>query len=279
MTICIAGICRQDDGYSFVLCADFQGTRGNYIKAEDTHKVWHFHGRRGAIMFAGDADVGAEFFRRFQAAAQEFEKIEKPEEMGDFDVRVGEYLAKVRSLVSSFIKERADDKLRRIYGVDLQEFYSPSASSRFSTRLYDEIAEAIKNTDLGAEFLIAYAGDEEPLLIRIEQSGYVALENGAYTAIGSGEPLAMAVFSQIDESMGYGATLHQCLTWVYQAKLFAENNPFVGGTTAIWVISQNGDDYTISDEAWEILEETDGVKLASVSPKWASVKEILKSTP
>jgi hypothetical protein len=49
--------------------------------------------------------------------------------------------------------------------------------------------------------------------------------------------------------------------------------------TAIWVISQDGDDYTISDEAWEILEETPGVTLAPVSPKWKTTGEILKSTP
>jgi hypothetical protein len=145
MTICIAGICRHEAVFAFVLCADFQGTRGDYIKAEDTHKVWHFHGRRGAIMFAGDAAVGAEFFREFQSIAAEFEKIEKPDEMGDFDIRVGEYLAKVRGLTSSFIKERINDTLNRTYGISLQDFYSPSGSSRFSPKLYDEIAETVKS--------------------------------------------------------------------------------------------------------------------------------------
>ena len=69
------------------------------------------------------------------------------------------------------------------------------------------------------------------------------------------------------------------LDWVYQAKKFAQNNPFVGDMTAFWVISQDGDDYTLSDEAWSILEETQGVALSPISPKWENVKDILKSTP
>jgi len=277
MTICIAGLCKHGKGYAFVLCSDFQGTRGDYIKADDTHKVWHFHGRRGAIMFAGDADAGAEFFRRFQAVALEFEKIEKPDDEGHFDVRVGEYLAKVRELTVTFKKERADHAISRIYGATLNEFHSRDAPTRFSSKLYDDIADTIKKTDLGAEFLIAYAADEEPLLIRIEQSGYVALENSHYVAIGSGEPLAMAVFCQIDQDTSQ--TLPECLTWVYQAKKFAENNPYVGELTALWVISQDGDDYTVTDEAWQVLEQTPGVTLATISSGWDAVKEILKSTP
>ena len=264
MTVCLAGICDHKDGYAFVLCSDFQGTRGDYIKAEDTHKVWHFHGRRGAIMFAGDTDAGAEFFRRFQTIALEFEKIEKPHEMGDFDIRVGNYLKKVRELTTSFKKERASDKIGRIYGIDLDDFYSVSAPKRFSPKLYDEIAETIKSIDLGAEFLIAYADDEEPLLIRVEQNGHVALENGRYIAIGSGWPLAMAVFSQIDQNKTQSLT--ECLTWVFQAKKYAENNPFVGATTALWVISQDGDDYILTNSSSDILRKPPVLLLRQSAP-------------
>jgi hypothetical protein len=133
MTICIAATCKHEGKPVMVLCADYQGTRGDYIKADDTYKLWHFREGGGAILFAGDIDVGKEFVRRFTAVTREFAKIKKTKGDGDMDLRVGLYLAKVRALVREFIKERTAHLIATKYGIDLGAFYSPNAPSTFLT--------------------------------------------------------------------------------------------------------------------------------------------------
>jgi hypothetical protein len=116
--------------------------------------------------------------------------------------------------------------------------------------------------------LVVYFDLDEALFIRIEQNGYVFIDDDDYVAIGSGEPLAAAIFSQIKEEV---QTLPECLTWVYQAKLAAKNNPFVGDKTVMWVLLGDNRELIPSDEAWEILEQTPGISLASVNPKLAEL--------
>lgn len=267
MTICIAASCKHNGQHAIVLCADYQGTRGDCIKADDTYKFWHFHHGHGAIGFAGDVDSGAEFSRRFTAVAREFHNLEKTKDDGDMDLRIGKYLAMVRELVTEFKKERIDFAVRNRFGISLQEFYALDLAQRDP-----EILSTIKSVDMGAEFLIAYIDDEEPLLIRIDQSGYVLIEDSKYAAIGSAEPLATAIFSQIEEEV---LALPECLTWTYQAKLAAQNNPYVGEKTVIWILLADGREFMLSDEAWEILRKTPGIWLAHVNPALAELKDRL----
>jgi len=151
MTICIAAICQHKGHTAIVLCADYRSTRGDYIKADDTHKIWHF-GKGGAILFAGDVDPGWEFCGRFSSLVfREFNAIKKPK--GDEDLRIGEYLAKARELARKFKRDRANHVLGTMFGIGLDEFYSKC--STFSPQRSDDIFAVIKNTDLGAEFLVA----------------------------------------------------------------------------------------------------------------------------
>jgi 20S proteasome alpha/beta subunit len=259
MTICIAAHCKHDGRYAIVLCADYQGTRGDYIKADDTYKLWHFHRGHGAIGFAGDVDCGTEFAMRFTAVARQFHELEKTRDDGDMDLRIGRYLGMVRDLAAEFKKERIDFAIRSRFGIGLNEYYALDVAKRDPG-----ILNTINSVEMGAEFLIAYLDDQEPLFIRIEQSGYVMIDDGEYVAIGSGEPLATAIFSQIEEEV---QTLPECLTWVYQAKLAAENNPYVGKKTVIWILLEDGRELLPSEEAWQILEATPGISLAPVDPQ------------
>lgn len=265
MTICIAAHCKHNGQYAVVLCADYQGTRGDYIKAEDTYKFWHFHHGHGAIGFAGDVDCGAEFSRRFTAVAKRFQALEKTKDDGDMDLRVGKYLAMVRGEVAEFKKERIEFAVQNRFGVSLKDFYALD-----STKRAPEILKTITSTSMGAEFLIAYIDDEEPLFIRIDQTGYVLIEDNEYMAIGSGEPLATAIFSQIKEE---AQTLPECLTWVYQAKLAAENNPYVGKRTVLWILLADGREVVPTEATWEILEKTPGISLAPIDPKLTEIKD------
>lgn len=259
MTICIVATCKHEGKEAVVICADYQGTRGDYIKADDTYKLWHFHEGCGAIGWAGDADCGPEFARRFTAAAREFRALEKTTGAGDMDLRVGQYLAIVRKLVGEFKRERIDHAVRTKFGMSLEEYYALDAARR-----EPGILDLIQSINLGAEFLIVYFDTDEPLFFRIEQGGDVYIADDDYVAIGSGEPLAAAIFSQIKEDV---QTLPECLTWVYQAKLAAENNPFVGKKTTIWILLGDKKEFQPSEKAWEILEETPGIVLAKVNPK------------
>jgi hypothetical protein len=62
------------------------------------------------------------------------------------------------------------------------------------------------------------------------------------------------------------------LTWVYQAKLAAQNNPYVGDQTVIWILLEDGREFIPSDAAWEILFETPGITLAPINPALANLK-------
>jgi ATP-dependent protease HslVU (ClpYQ) peptidase subunit len=258
MTICIAGVCEFAGKRGIIMCADYQGTRGDYIKAEDIYKLWHFHGGKGIIGFAGDIASGKEFVRRLTVATRAFGEIEKTPGDGDLDLRIGEYLAIVRKVARDFKADRADHHVSVRYGIALNDFYSSGAHERFPSHRYDEIFNAIKAVNLGAEFLIAYVGDEEPILIRVDEEGYVSIEDGYYVAIGSGEPLAMAVLYQIDGDDAKPAA--DCLTWLYQAKLASERNPYVGGATTFWAIFPegaitDGEEFLVSTAAWNALQQ------------------------
>lgn len=62
MSIGIAAVCRHEEGFAIVLCADWQGTRGEFIKADDTYKIRTFP--NAGLLIAGDVDAGAEFAAR-----------------------------------------------------------------------------------------------------------------------------------------------------------------------------------------------------------------------
>lgn len=262
MTICIAAVCEHEGERAVVVCADFQGTRGDYVKADDVHKLWYFYERNGAILYAGDPDIGREFCRRYLPLEREFEVLEKVKD--DEDIRASEYLAKTKALVAEFRRERADNALRLKYSLGLDDLYAPNAATRFPSSLHSEMLELVKTTDIGAEFIIAYTGDLLPIILRVAQNGEAWIEGSNYTAIGTGAPLAMAVFSQLDHSEDH--TLTDCLTWVHQAKKTAENNPYVGKATSTGVLLKTGA-FKISEEAWDILSETPGISLVKVDQR------------
>ena len=149
MTICIAASCEHEGKHAVVLCADYQGTHGDYIKADDTYKFWHFHRGHGAIGFAGDVDCGAEFARRFTAVARQFHELEKTKDDGDMDIRIGRYLSMVRELAAEFKKERIDFAVRSRFEISLSEFYALDVAKRDS-----EILNTIKSVDMGRQFLM-----------------------------------------------------------------------------------------------------------------------------
>jgi 20S proteasome alpha/beta subunit len=265
MTICIAATCRHNGREAVVLCADYQGTRGDYIKADDTYKLWHFHQGCGAIAYAGDAGSGIEFSRRFMAVAREFHALDKSTGPGDEDLRVGQYLSLIRRFVDEYKKDRIDHAIQTKFGISVKDFYALDVAKR-----EPEILQTIKSADLGAEFLVVYFDLEEAVFFRIEQSGYVYIDDDNYVAIGSGEPLAAAIFSQIEEEV---QSLPECLTWVYQAKLAAQNNPYVGEKTVMWVLLGDEKEFQPSDATWEILENTPGISLAKVDPQLSKLGE------
>src|SRR5580704_2024091 len=263
VTICIAAVCEHEGELAVVLCADFQGTRGDYIKADDVHKLWYFYKRNGAILFAGDPDTGREFCRRYLLLEREFDALEKVKD--DEDIRASEYLAKTKALVAKFRRERADDALRLKYSLGLDDLYAPNSATRFSSSLYGEMVELVKTTNIGAEFIIAYTGDLQPIILRVAQNGDAWIEGSNYAAIGTGAPLAMAIFSQFENDGEYH-TLPECLTWVQQAKKTAESNPYVGKATSTGVLLKERA-FKISEEAWDVLMETPGIPLVKVDQR------------
>ena len=162
MTIGIAMLCEHEDKFAAVLCTDWQGTRGDFIKAEDTYKIQHFD--KAAILIAGDPAAAYEFACRFQNVVREFNAIEKIK--GDVDIRANIYLAKLRDMASLFKRDRANHAIAMTFAVTLDEFYSREAPQRFTTEQYKAISDLIKKTDLGAEFIIVYMDEDEPVIVR-----------------------------------------------------------------------------------------------------------------
>lgn len=250
MTLGIATFCDHENKFAVVLCADWQGTRGDFIKVEDTYKIQHFE--RAAILIAGDPSTAYEFACRFQIIVREFNSIQKTR--GDVDIRTNTYLARLREIAASFKRDRANHAIAMKFAITLDDFYSKDAPQKFTSEQYKEISDTIKNTDLGAEFIVVYMDEEEPVMIRIYQNGDVALQEGPYVAIGTGEPFAESVLSSIDITNKW-PTLAMAISYVYEAKLAAQRNPFVGETTTISVMLADGKEYDLSDELWNALKQ------------------------
>ena len=125
MTIGIAAVCAHEGRYAIVLCCDFQGTRGDFIKADDTDKIRDF--KYASVLFAGDVDAGVEFSARLEEVVREFNLLEKPEE--DFDLRANTYLGLIRALVRKVIRERQNHAISLAYGLSLDEYHSVDAPS------------------------------------------------------------------------------------------------------------------------------------------------------
>jgi ATP-dependent protease HslVU (ClpYQ) peptidase subunit len=249
VTLGIATLCKHEDKFAVVLCADWQGTRGDFIKADDTYKIRHFD--KAAILLAGDPDVGAEFAARFEAISREFNAIEKVP--NDLDLRMGTYLSKLRNLTGTFISERADHAIWTKYAMRLSDFRSKDAISRFSIRTYDDIDKTIRDTNLASEFVVAYMDDEEVQLFRIFENGDVIPQENLFVTIGTGSDIAQSILCHIDKSEDF-LTVAEAVSWTYEAKRAAQRNPFVGTTTTISVMLPDGYEYDLSDELWAELK-------------------------
>ncbi len=247
MTIGIAAVCEDNGRYAVVMCCDFQGTRGDFFKAEDTDKMRDYD--CATLLFADEVDAATEFAHRFEAVVREYNAMPKPIE--DIDLRYGVYLTKMRQLVRVFIRERQSHAIATRFGIDLDEFYSVDAHKKLSASKYDEIFETAKNVKLGAEILVVYSGDHAPIIMKVTPDGYVSLEDGDFIAIGSGEPIATAAFAPDYDTVP--KSLPECILRVWQAKRWAEANPFVGKFTAMRILRGGGQKFDLSEEAFDLL--------------------------
>jgi ATP-dependent protease HslVU (ClpYQ) peptidase subunit len=249
MTVGIAAVCKHGEEFAVVLCADWQGTRGDFVKASDTYKMRHFPD--AAVLISGDVDAGAEFAAMCHEIVAEFNAIEKPD--GDFDARVGRYLDRLRKAAQAFKRSRADHKIQTKYAISLADFYSSGIKEKLSERRYDDIANDVYETDLGGDFIFAYVGDEEPILVTIYRDGHVSWDETEFCAIGSGGDIALAIWCQPE--MPTYLTLRQCIAWVYQAKIAAEKNPHVSKETSMAVLMRGKREYDLTEKTWTFLRK------------------------
>jgi hypothetical protein len=119
---------------------------------------------------------------------------------------------------------------------------------------YLETWGRLENLTLGAELIVATFGQDEPVIMRIAGDANVYWEDG-FSTIGSGGPIAETFMVQrfYDGDM----PLEECLARVWEAKVAAEKNQYVGQTTNIEVMvfeSTGARRFAMADKASDAYE-------------------------
>ena len=244
MTIGIAAICQHEGEQVVVFCSDWQGTRG-FVKSDDVYKMEHFP--NVPVLVSGDEGPSKELAVDVGMAMQKFNAEPKP--TGDLDLRIGAYMAELRRVSADRKRIRTDHLLKRLYGISLDEFYT-RGQNILTPAHYDRVFRDVTATGLGAELLLAYGDPDEPVLIRIDDEAEVHWEHG-YSAIGSGATIALSILCQTDHSETM--PLMSCAMWMFEAKLAAEKDPYVGPTTSMGLMLSEDRRFDLSEEAWAFI--------------------------
>lgn len=232
VSLCIAATCRFDDKACVVHCCDTAGTRGD-VKSEDVQKIRAI----GACtsLLAGDMTQAKELF----ASCAPF--IKKYPSGGD-DLAI---TALRQGLVEAVrLRKRAISTavLSAELGVTYDEVFNWSQSQ--PSPIWTEAWQRIKSLGLGAEIITSAFTDDEVAILVIQSDGSVAWTEH-YAAVGTGSGIAAAFLHQL-EYLDW-MPLEECLYRVFEAKMAAEKNPYVGHETAIEICTPDAR-YRLSKE-------------------------------
>lgn len=243
MTICMAGICEHGGTHAIFCVGDSQGTYGDFIKSDDQLKLRPIG--RGTLLFADDPSDAAELIALLRKPLLEFDQLEKPPE--DFDLRVSNLLAELRSAVRKRKSEIVNHHMSMKYNITFPEFLK-EGTKWYPLDTYANMLNEIQHIRLGCEIIYAYAADCEPVLIEITNSGKVRWPEENYLCVGSGSTIALSVLCQ--EDWYRSTTLMDCVARLLFAKKASEKDPAVGTNVFADILLADSTRHDLTTEFW-----------------------------
>lgn len=243
MTLCIAAACQHEGKPAIILCADCQGSYGEYIKDDSQTKIRNMGNAR--LMFAGSESAADETVILLTPIFEAYDLL--PKDSKDFDLRINKLLSDIRKALQIRKAEITRHRLAIDYNVSKDGF----DFFQFSELERTAMLEKIKKEGLGASLIIAYAEDFDTILIRTDNSGNVSWESN-YIAIGTGEDIALAILSQndYDDLMPF----MECMARVLAAKRAAEKGLYVGQSTMLEFLLNGRKAHLVTDKGWDYLK-------------------------
>ncbi len=247
MTVCIAGACMHEGEHAIVMCCDWQGTYGQFVKAD--HMIKSHQVGRFSIMFADDRTHSHQLITAITPHLRGYEEV--PKTPGDMDIRVGGLIEAIKLAAAAKMRANVEHYIQLTYGVTGKEFREGSRQW-MSERRHDEAWERITGVSLGCELLICYADDEEPLMLTLHGDGAVSWSD-PHACIGSGTDIALVCLSQIFYSASM--PLMDCLQRIYTAKEMSQKGLYVGESSNFDILIHRRPERKLTEKGWQKLQE------------------------
>lgn len=247
MTVGIVAACKHEEKTAIVLCCDWQGTLGDFIKSDDTDKM-RYIGTRATVLLAGTLTEADELVFECDAPVKLFSSKADPARS---DPDMQEYLNGLRDAVARRKSALVKDYIRRTLSIDDRDFWQNGKQYLTATE-HEQLLRKIMAIDLGTEIIIGSTrADDDDAIVRIRSCGLVSWED-QFSTIGSGGLIAESFLHQYDFADQIG--LMTCLYRVYAAKVAAEKNPYVGQGTSFEIL-HGGHRFDLSDDGVKYLKK------------------------
>jgi 20S proteasome alpha/beta subunit len=246
VTVCIAAVCKHEGKSAIVLCCDWQGTKGDFIKSDSIDKFRWIS--TGSALIAGDETSADELLTECDQCIREYVEKDDPTRT-DLDVQL--YFDSLREAVARRKKKLVKEHVVLSLGLGIEEFWK-NGRAYLGDAEHSKMLGEIRELPLGCSLIIASINaDGDDTIVRILQSGRVLWEN-QFVTTGSGGAIAEAFLNQYD--WDEDISLEECLYRVFLAKLAAEKSPHVGPTTSFEILIGR-QRFDLSDAAWKHLKQ------------------------
>jgi len=246
VTVCIAATCKHKGETAIVLCCDWQGTKGDFIKSDSVDKFRAIS--TGSALIAGDETSADDLLNECDQCITQF--VGKTDS-STADIDAQAYKDSLTAAVGKRKQALVKEHVMLTRALDIQEFWDHGRAYLGDIE-HAKTLQEIRDLGLGCSVIIASidaAGGDT--IIRILSSGRVIFES-PFVTIGTGGLIAEAFLSQYDWDGDIG--LDECLYRVFLAKIAAEKSPHVGPATSFEVLIGRKR-FDLTDKAFDELKK------------------------
>jgi hypothetical protein len=160
MTVGIASACKHEGKTGIVLCCDWQGTLGDFIRSDSTDKMRYIDW--ATVLLAGELTAANELVFECDQPVRAF--LSKTD-AGRSDADLHEYLNGLRDAVARRKAALVKDYIRRTLGIDDRDFWQ-NGKQYLTTAQHDQLLREIMAIDLDTEVIIgATRADDDPAIV------------------------------------------------------------------------------------------------------------------
>jgi len=227
---------KGNDAPAVVICVDslaVLGESAGAVSVTDTDKI-RWITPNTTLLIAGQLSAADGVVGEVAPAIRQYEAAN----IGtDPDLYVDGLLKVLKECMQRRKAVLVDEHFKLHHGFSFNEFRE-KARERFTEGHYIELWNEVRQIHLAADtIVITFAGDEA-VIIRTDVQGGVHWEEH-YATIGTGSSIANAFLAQRDY-YEYGMVRDECVYRVFEAKIAAERNVYVGSSTSIFILRENG---------------------------------------